>query len=425
MATTAGGAADAPGQEKRWTREVLLEELAKHGNAQAIANAYGLSGGTIRNAMKREGLSSGTSGRGGQETTGVSRAPDGTAVATLPPGVDLSDLDALLRGRGLDPAEWIVERVTVNEWESPVGHGTRDIITLHQLKAHLIHTTATVHPARDVERRIQPDPAPMGPSESELIVVMGDDQAPYHDPDLQEAICRWLGEMEPDRGVFTGDTMDLPTISRHQDRRNWSASAQECVDAGYRVLAERVDASPVTRWSKLRGNHDWRLESELMGRAERMAYLAPALKPGEHREDHLYSVRRLLHLRELNIELAGVEGEDWRYGEVVLAPGIVVRHEPPNVLKSARLNRTVLAGHTHRQGIRQWTTYDEADNPVVRQVVEVGCTARTREGLGYAEHPDWQAGFATVTLHPDGAHQVELAEWRNGVLTWRGERWRP
>lgn len=417
----AGSTTDPAPGANRWTRERLEEELTRHGSAEAVAKAHGLSGGTIRNAMKRQGIVTKTPRA--ERASGVAMGDQGTAVATLPPGVDLSNLDALLRARGLEPDDWIVERVTVNEWESPVGHGSREVITLHQLKAHLIHTTATVHPAREVERRIPGIPLPRGPLDSELVVVLGDDQAPYHDEDLHEALCRWLHAMQPERGVITGDTLDLPTISRHADRLRWSASAQECVDVGYRLLSERVDASDVTRWHKLRGNHDWRLESELMTRAERMAFLTPALQPGREREDHLYSLRRLLHLPELGIELGGVEGEDWRMGEVRLAPGVVVMHEPPNEKKATRLNRTVVAGHTHRQSIRQWTSFDYDDEPVIHQVVETGCMAQTKDGLGYAHRPDWQQGFATVTIHPDGTHQVELAEWRNGILTWRGERW--
>jgi hypothetical protein len=427
----------SPPGRRRWTREVLLAELEKHKTADGIARAYGLSPGTIRNAMKRQGIDRMPNGVNatragattGAETAGIAVDGDGlSATATLPAGADLSDIPALLRARGLEPDDWVVERVTVNEWEALAygggPGGEARTVTLHQLKVNLLSKRVVVTAATEVRQRPVPELVDRDPAEPRLVVVCGDDQAPYQDERLHEVLCRWLEEVRPDAGVFTGDTMDFPTISRHQDRVNWAASAQECVDTGYRLLAERVDASPGTRWVKLRGNHDWRLESELMGRAERMAFLSPALRPGEEREPHLYSVRRLLHLDELNVELAGVEGEDWRFGEVTLASGLVVRHEPPNIGKSLRLNRTVVAGHTHRQSLRSWTTYDDQGDQLVRSVVEAGCMCRTDPaGLGYAVDPDWQGGWATVTIWPDGTHLAELAEWRRGNLIWRGERW--
>jgi hypothetical protein len=153
-----------------------------------------------------------------------------------------------------------------------------------------------------------------------------------------------------------------------------------------------------------------------------MAFLTPAEREGAS-ELFLYSIRRLLHLDELGIELASVEGEDWRKGEAVVVPGVSVCHEPPSRDKALRLNRSVLAGHTHRQSIRNVTTFDEYDYPVVRTIVEVGCLADTSEGQGYSDRPDWQAGFATVAIHDDGSHSFDLATWRDGSLTWRGDRW--
>jgi hypothetical protein len=430
VATGGGGPSGPSPHASPWTRERLLAELDQHGSAERIGKAHGVSGSTIRTAMARHGIP--------RLPNGVNlnrEAPSGKAevtrdgddlVVSLPAGADLGDLDALLRSRGLDPEEWVVERVTVNEWEALAYGGGPDgearTVTLHQLKAHLVHRLGIVAPAREVELRPAPRPK-VREDQPDLIVVMGDQQAPYYDPHLHQAVCRFLEDLEPDRVVLTGDTMDFPTISRHADRRRWAATAQECVDSAYRLLADYRNATPDTPMVKLRGNHDWRLESELMGRAERMAGLTPALKPGEPREDHLYSIRRLLHLRELHVELEGDEAEDWKLSEVNVAPGLVVRHEPPNEKKALRLNRTILAGHTHRQGVDYWTTWDSDGTRVVHSLVHVGCLCQVEDGLGYAADPDWQQGFATVTLHEDGSHDVELATWRSGHLTWRGERW--
>lgn len=369
-----------------------------------------------------------TANRGGPVKPGLSIDGD-TATLALPVGTDLGDIRALLEARGLNADQWHVERVTTNEWEALAYGGGPDgearTVTLHQLKVILRNRHMVVGPAREVLARHHPGEYESGSPIPRLVAVMGDQQAPYHDPALHAAILEWLADVQPDELVLTGDTMDLPTISRHRDRIRWNASAQECVDAAYRLLSDYADASPTTRRRKLRGNHDWRLESEIMDRAERMAFLAPGAAEGEDHEHHLYSVRRLLHLDQLGYVLCGTEGEDWRHAEHSLSHGLVVRHEPPSQGKAARLNRTVLAGHTHRQRLTYLTTFGPDDRPVVIGVIEVGCLAQSRDGLGYAERPDWQQGFATVAIADDGSHHVDLATWRDGRLMWRGRSWRP
>lgn len=404
--------------------DLAARVMALHGDgmgSRRIAAALGVGRARVRGILEKiEGVPTAT--HGGAQPAGVTLADGGAeAVATLPPGVSLGDLDALLTSRGLDPADWHVERVTVNEWEGLAKGG--EVVPLRQLKAQLRNLRHELRPAVDVAQRHAPTGYDAGEGLERLVVVVGDHQAPYYDHALHAVFLQWLADVGPDEGVHVGDLLDFPTISRHRDRIRWNATVQECVDAGFRVLSDMRDAAPRTAWTLLRGNHDWRIESEVLDRAERLAFVAPAAGDGEPHEPHLYSIRRLLHLDRLGVALAGVEGEDWRHGEHVLAPGVVVRHEPPSMAKALRLQRTVLAGHTHGQGLKYTTAFD-GDRPAVRAVIEVGTMADPRGGLGYADLPDWQQGFATVAFDGDGTHHVDLATWRDGVLTWRGERWR-
>jgi hypothetical protein len=57
------------------------------------------------------------------------------------------------------------------------------------------------------------------------------------------------------------------------------------------------------------------------------------------------------------------------------------------------------------------------------QAVEAGCMCRIDGGLGYTVNPDWQAGFATAVVWPDGTHQIELATFVDGALRWRDQRY--
>jgi hypothetical protein len=44
-------------------------------------------------------------------------------------------------------------------------------------------------------------------------------------------------------------------------------------------------------------------------------------------------------------------------------------------------------------------------------------------GLGYTVNPDWQGGWATAVVWPDGSHQIEHATYVDGVVRWRDQRY--
>lgn len=44
--------------------------------------------------------------------------------------------------------------------------------------------------------------------------------------------------------------------------------------------------------------------------------------------------------------------------------------------------------------------------------------------FAYTTAQDWQAGFATAQVFPDGTFHPELASWVKGTLRWRGKQYR-
>lgn len=414
-------------------KEKWVAAYAKYGTIGEMARAAGVSPRVISEWRSRLGIPALRPGprsvkgntRDGRhaETPGL-QMKDDIAIVISEPMVKTQSLEELLRERNLDPDEWEVERVVVNEWSVYAGRdedGEAIVLPMKQLKAFLRKKIAIewIFPATEVRERIKPS-KPSSEKGLRLVVVCGDQQAPYHDAELHSAFLRWLSQNKPDAGVTCGDTADFPTISKYRDRPRWSASVQECLDTAYRLLSEYRDASPKTHWSKLRGNHDARLESELLLRAERMFGVRPAEIPGAETGPHALSLRRLLHLDQLGVELVGDEEDSWEYGEVRLSPKVAVRHRPPKTV--ARLNSSIMAGDSHRQSIRFETGYSHGE-PRTLALVEVGTLARIREGLGYTVEPNWQPGFATVSINEDGEGVFDLAIWRGGKLMWRGEQW--
>lgn len=439
---------DCPRLSARWWRdpELLVAEVQRHGNRSAAARAHAKETGStprlLATAWQQLGLPRLPDGRPPANRDGIARAgrsykpgltisDDLATLVTEPTPYDLGDIETLLADRGLKTEDWLIERATVNEWDANAGRdpdsGEPVTIKLRQLKVHLKRKPELdwLFPAVEVAKRYVPKPSRVSKKQDRLAVVCGDQQAPYADPLMHKAFLRWLTDVKPALGALTGDTMDNPTISRHPDRPRWNASPQECIDSAYRLLSDYRDASPQTAWKKLRGNHDYRLESELLNRAERMFALKPAEIPGRVGIP-AYSLRNLLHLDALGIELVGFEGDKWEVAEMTLAPGVVVSHKLPTKEKATRMGRTILAGDSHRQNIRRVTFWDEredGDHPRTETLVEVGCMCLIEEGLGYVKHPDWQAGFATVAIAADGSTSVDLAKWDGRHLMWRGQRW--
>lgn len=362
------------------------------------------------------------------ERPSLNVAGDSATIIT-PAAPELGEIGDLIRDAGLDPEEWVVLSTKVNAWDALAQGKGEDgdpvIVTLHQRKVTLARrpSVALVSPARHAPDVVAVRPASASVHEPDLIVVEGDHQAPYFDPALDAAATRFVADVQPVEHGFLGDGADFPTISRHPDHPAAMATAQECLDTYYGILRRRAEAAPNAKRWKLKGNHDWRLESELLGRAERMYGIRPV---GE--ETHALSLERLLHLDAMKINL--IEHPlGFEHAEAVIVPGpygLVVRHGFVTGHNTGRrtldkLGRSVIVGHDHSREHAWKRDYSAGTN---RQAVVAGTMSRCDDIFPhYAINPDWHQGFVTVTRWPDGRFQIEHAEWMDGALTWRGRRW--
>lgn len=328
---------------------------------------------------------------------------------------NLGDLDGLIRGKGLDPDEWFVTALKV--WETYHGE-KRSTVFLRRRVA-----MAVLSPAAHVPELLRPAPVTRPAGKPELIVVEGDHQAPYHDPGLDACATAFWREMQPVEGVFLGDTADFPTISRHADHPAATATPQECVDAGYHILRRRVEAAPNARVRKLKGNHDWRVEGELLARSERLYGLHPA---GD--DVASFSIRRLFELDALGIELVE-DKRGWEHAEVVLVPGgngLVVRHgfvtgAGTGGKTLAKLGRSVIVGHGHQKESTFRLIYPKRR---LQWAFVAGTMSRNDHVFPhFTVNPNWHQGFVTVERWPDGAFVIEHAVYHDGTLFWRDRRW--
>jgi hypothetical protein len=330
----------------------------------------------------------------------------------------------MVRERGLDPEEWEVTAITVNEWDSPVGE------TLKQMKLQMKKRKPVVQIIAARTQGWTPKPVFHNLDDPRLVVLAGDQQAPYHNTHLHELFCEWLKVNQPHEGVLMGDTVDLPKISRHADDPDWAATTQECIDAAGQIIRDYVQASPATRWKKLPGNHDERLRRAIIDRLGDFYGLKQANLEDGNEFDPIHSPQHLLRLDELGVEYISVPGS-YDHAQVKLSPYLAARHgwiarKGSGASAHATLDHlghSIVVGHTHRQSLVHQTKFDIDGKASTNAAVETGCMCRIEEGLGYAVAPDWQNGFATATVYDDGTFKLDLATYVNGNLYWRDQRY--
>lgn len=357
---------------------------------------------------------------------------DGDAAEfTTKPRIELGKIEDLIRENGLDPDDWEIGPTWLNTWDSPTGDTLKQLkVSLHRKKPHIQIVAARP------DGWTPPKTYPVEHYESRLVAIVGDTQCPFHDEKLNDLFCQWLVDNEPEEGVILGDTIDLPDISRYPFDPENTATVNECLGSGYNLLRSYVSASPSTQWQKLLGNHDIRLRDYLIKHAQALYGLQRASK-GDVEEDSVLTIPFLMRLDELGIGCIDPHGP-YQEGQVILSPHLAVRHgwyavkgSGASALRTLQhLGYSVVVGHTHRQSLVYHTTYDIDGQPSTLAAAEAGAMCqidnRIRNGRrfpSYTVNPDWQNGWVTAEVWPDGKFRLEHATYAGGSVYWRDQRY--
>jgi hypothetical protein len=414
-----------------------MAKRAKPSEAQiqeALQTAGTVSGAAKALGIPRTTLSSWLHDNQGEEATeraAKRKLTDAVSVSGSLEERDLKKPEELLSEHGLEDSEWDVLKVDLSKRDAGTAKDPKVSRTISVSIAPKIELPEPAMAGEKTVFRARPKRSKKAKTEPRLYVILGDEQAPNGlDEPLHELVLQFLRDVGPDELVHIGDLGDFESVSSYQQLNpgQWSNSVQECIDSSYRILANYMANLPEgTRARYLIGNHEVRLQRYLLNQAKEVFGIARAEEAGNSVLDLAY----LLRLEELGVELVTSDLGTYPHPMIELAPRLVATHGDVARRKSGtsphaameHLEAGVIHGHTHRAAIVSRTVHTLKGSYTL-QGAEIGCLCKPN-GLGYtsSRSTDWQQGFATVAVWPDGHYQIDLASYQNGVLVWRGERW--
>lgn len=363
---------------------------------QAVAAQLGLNANQVNNYLDRH--------------PELRQACKEAAAGPPHPGVQ-----QLLRDQGVNPDAVMPVQITANRWGDPDDPHT-------QLKVRVVPRWSAVMPARtDGWKRPKPPKPPKGAPRT--VAVFSDHHAPHVDPRLHAAACQWLRDRQPDEIVVAGDLLDYDAVSRHRPNPEWAATLQDCIDSGYRVLRDYLDAAPNAHVTMIAGNHEDRLRNAVLENL-RAAFGVTRAQYHPDEQDHaVLSLPHLLRLDELQVEFVGGVAPYANYSHKI-SDTVAVRHghlskrgAGASAVETIRLLRhSCIIGHCHRLAVVHLTEHDIDGNARTLFGAESGTMAKIEGGLGYAIAPDWQQGFVVVTVWPDGCASASPVPFVNGRL---------
>lgn len=242
-------------------------------------------------------------------------------------------------------------------------------------------------------------------------VIVSDLQVPYHDPKSVASLAAFIRRFKPDEVLCVGDELDMPQL------RKGASQAQEVIED----LGTDRDTCRQVLWDLqvtqlVRSNHQQRLYASISTRLPQLLKL-PELE---------YS--RFLGLKELGItfhhNVYNIPHTDW-----IMIHGDQQSIKPQGGLTAIeaakRHGKSVVCGHTHRQGLTSVT--EASDGRVGRTLsgMEVGHLIDTKsKGMSYTSGTfNWQKGFGVMYVDEKKVYPTLVPMDNDGSFVFNGKRY--
>jgi predicted phosphodiesterase len=263
----------------------------------------------------------------------------------------------------------------------------------------------------------------------QLTVAFGDAQIPFQDEDAMDMAVLACNELRPDNIVLTGDMLDLPALSKYEQRSEWQQTTQGAIDRYHAFLAQLRADNPNARIVAVGGNHEERMLRHVRNNA---AELLGIRRANAAHELAVLTVPFLVRFEDLEVE--NVDGypnaAHWLEENLKVTHGTNTRKGGSNAAKYLQEERdSTIFGHTHRLELAMRTFATRAGSLAI-YAASPGCLALTdgsvpgfhhsvnSEGNTVKKTEDWQQGLIVAEHNPKLHHLTPVRMTEEGMSLW-------
>lgn len=219
------------------------------------------------------------------------------------------------------------------------------------------------------------------------VLVLSDEQIPFHDEHVIVAVHRYLRDLQPDAIIHNGDMLDLPGLATKFTRKNADLGRlDKDLAIAKAMLTEERKLAPRAKIIVLEGNHEDRLRLYVQ---ENASELEPLLA------DQL-SLARMLALPGVEWRGGYSAGNAyWEHGGLVITHGSDITFATAGKTMLLR-EGSVIYGHTHHADM-----YAFSNRLGQHRAWSFGClcnvTGANMPPRGSkSQYANWQQGFGLV-----------------------------
>lgn len=259
-------------------------------------------------------------------------------------------LDETIDQTNINPA--LIKGFKVSTWEGLTKDQDGEA-QIHKLSGiQLVAEAKDLTPKWEVVKRVEsvtlPKKEAKKPTAHKRAVILPDLQIPYQDEGAVDVALQIVQDLKPDKIICVGDLLDLASFGRFAQRPEFASQTQEAVIYAHQLFVKLRKMCPTAEIAVLEGNHDKRMETNILNNAMH----AYGLRRADDLEGYpVMSVPYLCSFDKLDVEWVGGYPANrlWindnlqvRHGQRVRSSGSTAK------LVSDDERVSTIFGHTHR-----------------------------------------------------------------------------
>jgi hypothetical protein len=342
----------------------------------------------------------------------------------------IKSLEEMVKACNVDLSIWNIERHLINKWDSTIrtdqgvaAYPNFQVKVWLNKKVPDVQEIPVVHPIKlNVSKRIVRNASS---TDIKKYLVIADAQIgfnrhmpsnsleTFHDRKAMDAVLKILQENTFEEIIINGDMLDFAEASKYVQKPEFAQTMQPSINELGWYLAQIRELAPTSRMVYLIGNHEVRLQRQLIENFK-FAYNLKAFKDSVP----FYSLRRLLDLDSIDCELI----DEYPSGAHWIGDHLRIIHgEFTSIAKElSTSNDSVIFGHLHKMEMQSKTVHHKNGQRQI-SVVTSGCLCKIDGTVpGVNTRPSWQQGIICVETFGDNHTINHIPIW-NGTALFNGK----